>query len=153
MADIEKTIKALECHKSYAEHNPATTVSSGITLDALALLNAQKENIAFVKYALEATNGRTNYDVGMRNALRLVLYTFTGEDPKYEDCVDEQEAKRYTSHDVACIIADLFGDPCACNFNDIDEWLPYKCDFRDTCCPNPVGVACWEQYLKYKEGR
>ena len=65
----------------------------------------------------------------------------------------EQEAKQYTNHDVACIIADLFGDPCACNFNGIDEWLPYKCDFRDSCCPNPVGVACWEQYLKYKEGR
>ena len=65
----------------------------------------------------------------------------------------EQETKQYNSHEVACIIADLFGDPCACNFNDIDTWLPYKCDFRETCCPNPVGVACWEQYLKHKEGR
>ena len=65
----------------------------------------------------------------------------------------EQEAKQYNNHEVACIIADLFGDPCACNFNDIDTWLPYKCDFRETCCPNPVGVACWEQYLKHKEGR
>jgi hypothetical protein len=65
----------------------------------------------------------------------------------------EQEAKQYNSHEVACIIADLFGDPCACNFNDIDTWLPYKCDFRETCCPNPVGVACWEQYLKHKKGR
>ncbi len=65
----------------------------------------------------------------------------------------EQEAKQYNNHEVACIIADLFGDPCACNFNNIDEWLPYKCDFRETCCPNPVGVACWEQYLKHKEGR
>ena len=65
----------------------------------------------------------------------------------------EQEAKQYNNHEVACIIADLFGDPCACNFNDIDTWLPYKCDFRKTCCPNPVGVACWEQYLKHKESR
>ena len=65
----------------------------------------------------------------------------------------EQEAKQYNNHEVACILADLFGDPCACNFNDIDTWLPYKCDFRETWCPNPVGVACWEQYLKHKEGR
>ena len=65
----------------------------------------------------------------------------------------EQEAKQYNNHEVACLLADLFGDPCACNFNDIDTWLPYKCDFRETCCPNPVGVACWEQYLKHKEGR
>ncbi len=53
------------------------------------------------------------------------------------------------NHEIAIIIADLFGDDCACNFNNIDEWLPQYCDFRDTCCPNPVGVACWEQYLKY----
>ena len=66
---------------------------------------------------------------------------------------EQEKQKQYNNHEVACIIADLFGDPCACNFNDIDTWLPYKCDFRETCCPNPVGVACWEQYLKHKEGR
>lgn len=51
--------------------------------------------------------------------------------------------------DVAKIIADLFGDCCACNFNGIDEWLPEKCELIDAC-PNVVGVACWEQYLKYR---
>ena len=55
----------------------------------------------------------------------------------------------YTAHEVAVIIADLFGDDCACNFNDIDEWLPLKCELLDAC-PNPCGVACWEQYLKYR---
>lgn len=59
-------------------------------------------------------------------------------------------AKLYTSHEVACIIADLFGDTCACNFNDIDEWLPCKCDFVGKECPDVVGVACWEQYLKHR---
>ena len=62
----------------------------------------------------------------------------------------EQEQKRYTAHEVACIIAELFGDACACNFNNIDEWLPEKCELLDAC-PNTVGVACWEQYLKFKE--
>lgn len=28
----------------------------------------------------------------------------------------------YTAHEVAVIIADLFGDDCACNFNGA-EWL------------------------------
>ena len=55
----------------------------------------------------------------------------------------------YTAHEVAVIIADLFGDNCACNFNDIDEWLPFKCELVDSC-PNTYGVACWEQYLKYR---
>lgn len=55
----------------------------------------------------------------------------------------------YTRHEVACIIADLLDDTCACNYGGNDEWLPQYCDFADTCCPEPVGVACWEQYLKH----
>ena len=55
----------------------------------------------------------------------------------------------YTAHEVAVIIADLFWDTCACNFNGIDEWLPFKCELQEAC-PHPGGVACWEQYLKYR---
>lgn len=57
----------------------------------------------------------------------------------------------WNNHTVACLLADMFGDSCACNFNGIDEWLPEKCDFADTACPSPAGVACWEQFLKYRE--
>ena len=53
------------------------------------------------------------------------------------------------NHQVAVIIANLLGDDCACNINNNDEWLPKYCEFANTCCPNPVGVACWEQYLKH----
>lgn len=56
---------------------------------------------------------------------------------------------KYSAHEVAVILANAFGDDCACNFNGNDEWLPMVCDFRDTVCPNPCGVACWEQYLKH----
>ena len=55
----------------------------------------------------------------------------------------------YTRHEIACIIADLLGDTCACNYGGNDEWLPYHCDFAKTVCPNVGGVACWEQYLKH----
>ena len=55
----------------------------------------------------------------------------------------------YTAHEVAVILADAFGDDCACNFNGNDEWLPYLCELQEAC-PNPCGVACWEQYLKYR---
>lgn len=53
------------------------------------------------------------------------------------------------NHEVACIIADAIGDVCACNVNGNDEWLPQHCDFAEKECPNVVGVACWEQYLKH----
>ena len=55
----------------------------------------------------------------------------------------------YTAHEVAVILADAFGDDCACNFNGNDEWLPYLCELQEAC-PHPCGVACWEQYLKYR---
>ena len=58
----------------------------------------------------------------------------------------------WNSHAVACLLAELFDDTCACNYNDIDEWLPSKCELLDSC-PNPVGVACWEQYLKHRAER
>jgi len=58
----------------------------------------------------------------------------------------------WNNHTVACLLADVFGDKCACNFNGIDEWLPEKCEVIDAC-PDPGGVACWEQYLKYRAER
>ena len=58
----------------------------------------------------------------------------------------------YTIHEVASIIADLFGNTCACNINCNDEWLPYYCKFAETKCPD-AGVACWEQYLMHKDER
>ena len=56
------------------------------------------------------------------------------------------------NHEVACLLAELFGDTCACNFNGIDEWLPDKCEFLDAC-PDPGGVTCWEQFLKHRAER
>ena len=57
----------------------------------------------------------------------------------------------YTRDEAACIIADLFGGACACDYSGNDEWLPQYCDFADNVCPNTVGGACWEQFLKHMD--
>ena len=57
----------------------------------------------------------------------------------------------YTIHEVACILAELFGGTCACDYSGNDEWLTQYCDFADNVCPHPSGVACWEQYLIHKD--
>ena len=62
----------------------------------------------------------------------------------------EKQEGDWNNHKVACLLAEMFGDNCACNFNGIDEWLPMKCDFAETACPSPAGVACWEQFLKHR---
>ena len=69
----------------------------------------------------------------------------------YRKGYETAENHMYSPSQVAEILTDLFGDPCACNFNGIDEWLPEHCEFRDTCCPNPTEGSCWEQYLKHKD--
>ena len=56
----------------------------------------------------------------------------------------------WNNHTVACLLAELFDDSCACNYCGIDEWLPEKCEVIDAC-PNPVGVACWEQFLTHRK--
>ena len=84
-----------------------------------------------------------------QNGLKNVIF-FDGYKPTIKNEMEaNMENGLYTAHEVAVIIADLFGDDCACNFNDIDEWLPFKCELIESC-PNACGVACWEQYLKYR---
>ena len=81
----------------------------------------------------------------------MMIWNWTSFDSYKPTLKNEMEAKdgKYTSHEVAVILADAFGDDCACNFNGNDEWLPYLCELQEAC-PYPCGVACWEQYLKYK---
>lgn len=77
---------------------------------------------------------------------------------KFRDMVQSKieqlpsEEPEWNNHTVAWLLAELFGDACACNYNGIDEWLPEKCEVIDAC-PNPVGVACWEQYLTHRAER
>lgn len=53
-----------------------------------------------------------------------------------------------TYKEVAEIIADLFGDECACNYNGNDEWLPQSCKYAETECPSPKEKnGCWMQFL------
>ena len=83
------------------------------------------------------------YSEGELNMLKAILYEL-----KFLPSAQPE----WNNHTVACLLAELFDDTCACNYNGIDEWLPSKCEVSDSC-PNPVGVACWEQYLKHRAKR
>lgn len=70
----------------------------------------------------------------------------------YETGYEKAREDLYSDHQVAEILAELFGDRCACNFSDISDWLPNYCEVLSEC-PEPAGVACWEQYLKHRKTR
>lgn len=54
----------------------------------------------------------------------------------------------WTTEEVAEILANLIGDECACNFNGIDEWLPERCKYAESTCPNPQEKhGCWKEWL------
>ena len=91
---------------------------------------------------------RTN---GAKGCEQLIsLYRQLAEWLKELKAYREAEKYKWNNHQVACLLADIFGDTCACNYNGNDEWLPFKCELLDAC-PNTVGVACWEQYLTHRE--
>ena len=86
---------------------------------------------------------------------------FVNNKPVMIDKVDVQEALmevptaepkkgNWTTEEVAELLFNLFGDDCACNFNDIDEWLPERCKYTEIAdeCPNPKEKhGCWMQFL------
>jgi hypothetical protein len=82
----------------------------------------------------------------------MVVYIMSGR--LVEETLNDLPSAQpeWNNHTVACMLAELFDDTCACNYNGIDEWLPEKCEVIDSC-PNPAGVACWEQFLKHRAER
>lgn len=87
---------------------------------------------------------------GLYDEAAAALSTLRAENEKlWAELTQVKKKNKYSAHDVALILSDAFGDSCACNFNGNDEWLPEKCELLDTC-PDVVGVACWEQYLKWR---
>lgn len=60
----------------------------------------------------------------------------------------------FDGEEVAQILYEQFGDCCACNYNDNDEWLPLVCDDGDTCEKNKTDkLYCWKQLLKHYSER
>lgn len=54
---------------------------------------------------------------------------------------------------VAAMFNDFCGDYCACNYNIIDEWLPFCCDFIEECTEPKDPLGCWKQFVKHYNKR
>ena len=52
---------------------------------------------------------------------------------------------------AAEILDEAFGNDYPCNFKDMDEWLPYLCEYGNTC--DCSSVKCWEQLIKHYDER
>ena len=93
-------------------------------------------------------------EIGLHDNSEVARYGATFRQHEIIDIIEGMPSAQpeWNNHTVACLLAELYDDTCACNYNGIDEWLPEKCEVIDSC-PNPVGVACWEQYLKHRAER
>ena len=134
--DIENLIEQLN---RYFE---GETLPRGTALDAATAISTLQAENAQLRADLE-------YEQEHANAYHEECGQWEAENEKLRAELERVKKKnKYSAHDVALILSDAFGDSCACNFNGNDEWLPEKCELLDTC-PDVVGVACWEQYLKW----
>ena len=138
--DIEKLIETLRqhgvsCVRAYGKYCSICDEA------ATALSTLQAEN--------SRLRAELEYEREHANAYHEECGQWEAENEKLRAELERVKKKnKYSAHDVALILSDAFGDSCACNFNGNDEWLPEKCELLDTC-PDVVGVACWEQYLKW----
>ena len=55
--------------------------------------------------------------------------------------------------DVAKMLTWLFADHCPCNYNGIDEWLPYVCELSNECPYPKDKLGCWEQFIKHHKAK
>ena len=85
----------------------------------------------------------TDYGMVIMKQSIAVLRDIRPEDP-------ERKTEKWSDNEVARLLVELIGDPCACNINGNDEWLSDKCDYRNVCPHTPYTSACWEQFLKYR---
>jgi hypothetical protein len=71
------------------------------------------------------------------------------------DCIDmglfKNKADFVEIKKVAEILDEAFGNDYPCNFKDMDEWLPYLCEYGNTC--DCSSVKCWEQLIKHYDER
>ena len=110
-------------------------------------IRAELPRVAFAADRYVATRkSEQQYEI----ELRAAITTNIPIDRLKTICAAEKDGQLYTLHDVAVILASAIGDDCACNINSNDEWLPQLCELQEAC-PHPVGVACWEQYLKHRD--
>lgn len=84
-------------------------------------------------------------DVDKEELIKALEYDRGQYEKGYQDACNSH--KLWNVHQIACMLADIFKDRCACNYCGNDEWLPKVCDLADTSCPDTFGVACWEQFV------
>lgn len=90
---------------------------------------------AIYEFVREKPNSHGN---AMRGGIRKALH-----------CVETAPAVDAIPIDtVAEMLADLFGDCCPCNYNDLDEVLSIGCERKN--CPGffEDDYSCWKKYVK-----
>lgn len=118
------------------------TISRQAAIDALKNVLVSEE----LEYAIPVLEELPSADID------LSVYSDRLWRNAYEQGKADAEAERkkgmWTTEQVAEMLANLFGDECACNCNGIDEWLPSACKYADTQCPDPKEKhGCWMQFL------
>ena len=143
---------------SYCELNEEGKTAFRMAIEALSCSENPNNSDCISRQAAIDALKRKTFQLTFAEEQKCELHIAWSADAVYSDVMEgallelPSTQPEWNNHTVACLLADMFGDTCACNYNGIDEWLPEKCEVIDAC-PNPVGVACWEQFLTHRAER
>lgn len=98
---------------------------------AIKALKQEPKILNTLDFAIDASNGDTNYFVGFRNGLRYSKSLIDGKEPQFENCT-EQEPKtgRWVENDrgisiCSCCGKDKYEDIDGSIYDDV--WFPNYC--------------------------
>ena len=122
--------------------NPAPDMSGYISPIEMIVGQIQTEMDNQVMRAVQNVGVTVDKD----ELVKALNYDRQQYDKGYGDGYREAQKTLFNTHQVACMLADMFKDTCACNYSGNDTWLPQVCEVIESC-PEPFGVACWEQFV------
>ena len=99
--------------------------------DVIKVLEQEPKMLDTIDFAIDASNGDTNYFVGFRNGLRYTKSLIDGEEPKYESCAEQQPK---IGHWIFDEILDKHYYCSECKSMGVDYW-----DYCPNCGAEMVG--------------
>ena len=81
---------------------------------AIKALSQEPKILDTIDFAIDTSNGDTNYFVGFRNGLRYAKSLIDGEEPQFENCAEQEPCDK-------CVYSTKDG---CCQYEDITEAIP-----------------------------
>lgn len=85
----EEAIDLLDNLIGFVEDNHGSDYDEALKI-AIKVIKQEPKLLDTLDFAVDASNGDTNYFVGFRNGLRYAKSLIDGEEPQFESCIEQE---------------------------------------------------------------